>query len=491
MQPLLLLLLTCTNQVLGQNPAIKVILANKGLQYGSHVGTDWLHEKILSMNVPDVTGGVKVGVGTVRYVLDRMSVSQCDVPEPSVNFSEGNQVKTVINGLSIALRGNWHTKFSFMSDRGSFELAVFNLDLTSLVELGSDDKGHLSILSKTCSAGIGKAEINFHGGASWIFKPFVKFFKNRVKALIETQICPIVDEHIADVEQHLTNMQVSYRINCALVLEIPLINPPHINSSDLGLDLKGEFYNFESPKEPPFKALAFDLPRADGFMLSLGMSEFSFNSAAYAYYAAGQLHITVTDKMIPPTSPLRLNTSSFGPFIPQLPKFFPNMLMELEVYARETPMFSFLPDEMSLKVPGAIKAVAIQPNGTRAPLFKLNADGLFSGQVYISEGKLRGLMKLKNFTLTLESSEIGTFQTAALENGMKMAMTIAVLTPLNAKLKEGIPLPSIHDILLVNSVLKIQQGFVSIASDLEVSSPLRGHFEEGFVCPYKTSGAYL
>uniref|UniRef100_A0A3P8YAQ8 Bactericidal permeability-increasing protein n=1 Tax=Esox lucius TaxID=8010 RepID=A0A3P8YAQ8_ESOLU len=425
----LILLLPCTNHAFGLNPAIKAVLASKGLKYGTHIGTDWMHEKILSMKVPDVTGGVYIGFGTVKYVLDGISVSSCDVPEPSVNFSEGSGLKIVINGLSIAVRGNWHTTFGIITDGGSFDLAVFNLDLTLLVDIGSDDKGHMSILSKYCSARINSATINFHGGASWIFQPFVDCFKSRIKALIEEKICPLVDQHVADLEQYLTELQVSFQIDPIVVLDVPLTNAPLISSSSLGLDLKGEFYSIKSPKEPPFEAKAFDL----------------FNSASYAYFDTGHLHITVTDEMV-----------SHQPLL-CLPKLFPNMLMLLEVYAREIPMFSFLPGEVTLDFPGAVKALAILPNRTLTPLFKLNADSLFSGKVYISEGKLKGLMELKNFTLTLASSEIGTFQTAALEKGVNMLMKISVLSVLNAKLKEGIALPTIRSLNFVNSVLKVQQ----------------------------------
>lgn len=56
----------------------------------------------------------------------------------------------------------------------------------------------------------------------------------------------------------------------------------------------------------------------------------------------------------------------------QLPKLFPNMLMELQVYARNVPIFSFQADKVTMEFPGAVKAFAIQPNASRIPLFKLN-----------------------------------------------------------------------------------------------------------------------
>lgn len=56
----------------------------------------------------------------------------------------------------------------------------------------------------------------------------------------------------------------------------------------------------------------------------------------------------------------------------QLPKIFPGLLMNLQAYAREVPMFSFQPGAVKLDLQCAVKAFAIQPNGTQTPLFKLN-----------------------------------------------------------------------------------------------------------------------
>lgn len=85
-----------------------------------------------------------------------------------------------------------------------------------------------------------------------------------------TQICPLVEEHVTDLERHLSEMQgiavgrtkkenrlhkysfyqycgahgvvffttVSFKVNSALVLDVPLTNSPLVDSISLGLDLK-------------------------------------------------------------------------------------------------------------------------------------------------------------------------------------------------------------------------------------------------------------
>lgn len=46
--------------------------------------------------------------------------------------------------------------------------------------------------------------------------------------------------------------------------------------------------------------------------------------------------------------------------------------MTLTVYARDTPLFTFQNGVIKFNLPGTLKAVAIQRNGTQTPLFKLN-----------------------------------------------------------------------------------------------------------------------
>ena len=44
-------------------------------------------------------------------------------------------------------------------------MAIFSLSLTSVVELGMDPDGHLSVTDTGCDADIGDLAIRFHGGA--------------------------------------------------------------------------------------------------------------------------------------------------------------------------------------------------------------------------------------------------------------------------------------------------------------------------------------
>ena len=64
------------------------------------------------------------------------------------------------------------------------------------------------------------------------------------------------------------------------------------------LYLKGEFYSIKTPKAPPFEAQPFTVPEQKGYMLSLGLSEFTLNSASYGYYLAGLFQALINESMV-------------------------------------------------------------------------------------------------------------------------------------------------------------------------------------------------
>lgn len=469
MLPSVIVVLMLISFTCGENPAVQVILTNKGLQYGKHVGAGWIQDKLEVVTLPDISGAIQLSIlGMLDYTLTGITITKCDFPEPSVEFyKNATGFKTSISGLNVALTGGWMTHFGLIHDGGSFDMAVFRVDVTSVVKLGKDANGHLSVTSVSCDAQVGDVDIQFAGGASWIFQPFVKHYKGRIRGEIEGKICPYVEESIVTLEYHLQTMNVSFDVNQEVTLDLPLTGLPVIDDTSMNVGLKGEFYSTKTHADPPFEAHPFTVPKKPGYMLSLGLSEFTLNSASYGYFSAGVLQVLINDSMIPPGSHVHLNTSAMGPFVPQLPQMFPGLPMNLQVYVRETPLFSFQPGAVELDLQGAVKAVAIQPNGTQTPLFKLNVDSKFSGKVWIADGRLKGSMAMNNLTVTLAASEVGTFQTDAIEKFARIGSTV-VMAKVNEKLGEGVVLPRMKQAELVNTVLEVEQGFIAISSDAQV-----------------------
>ena len=85
------------------------------------------------------------------------------------------------------------------------------------------------------------------------------------------------------------------------------------NWSFSSLYFKGEFYNIRHHTELPFEAQPFTVPRQPGYMLSVGLSEFTLNSASYRLYSAGLLQALINDSMVSvPLKPKRWSLSALN-----------------------------------------------------------------------------------------------------------------------------------------------------------------------------------
>ncbi|XP_027026862.1 bactericidal permeability-increasing protein isoform X1 [Tachysurus fulvidraco] len=462
----LLLGITQTN---AEYPALQAVLTQKGLQSVSHWVTDWLQNELSIITLPEITGSIDIIFGSIHYSLHDMTIVRCDLPEPSVSFSEGTGMSLKLQGLSLAITGRWNTDFGFIHDGGWFEMAVYTINLDALLEF-QDTEEHLYISTGMCIADVADIQLNFHGGASFLFQKFVERFRGQVKNLVQQRICPEFQKGIETIDRSLAASDV-IEFDSYVYLNLSLTDSPVVFDSGFELHSKGEFYSAKSPSEPPFSPHYFKLPWQADYMLSVGMSDFCINSATYAYLKSGVLSINITDGMIPKSSPIHLNTSQFGFLIPKLPKLYPDMEMEVLLYASDTPLISFNQNVINVNLSAAGKFSAIKTPTHLIPLFRLDMQYSFNAKVCIDQQLLKGVLEMKNLTMLLGSTEIGEFEIAPFENLMKTIMSSIVLPKLNAQLKEGIPLPNVKGFSMNNSVMTIENGFLFLAAD--INSPFQ------------------
>ncbi|XP_060787686.1 bactericidal permeability-increasing protein [Neoarius graeffei] len=460
-------LLMAVTQTHADYPALQAVLSQKGLQKASHWATDWLQNELSKIKLPEVRGSVDIFLGSVYYVLYDMTIARCDLPEPSVAFSEGTGVSLKVNGLSLAITGHWNTEFGLIHDGGWFDLAIYTINLNTLLEFESTEE-HLSIYTVTCYADVEGIQLNFHGGGSFIFQPFVESFSGKIKDMIQEKICPGFEKGIENIDKALAASD-TIRLDPYVYLNVSLTDPPIVFDNGFELNVKGEFYSISSPSEPPFSPNHFNLPWQADYMLSVGMSEFCVNSAAFAYHSSGVLNITINDGMIPKVSPIHLNTSQFGILIPQLPKLYPDMEMEVVLYASDTPLISFSQTVINVNLSAAAKFYALKTDTDLIALFRLDMQYSFNAKVHIEHQLLKGVLEMKNLTILLGSSEIGKFDIAPIERMVKLAMSTFVLPKLNAQLQNGLPLPRVKGFSMINSVMSIENGFLFVVTD--VNSP--------------------
>ncbi|XP_072238984.1 bactericidal permeability-increasing protein-like [Leuresthes tenuis] len=453
------------------NPGVKVRLTEKGLEYGRQLGITSMQQKLKSIKISDISGSARVSpIGKVKYSLSNMQIVNVGLPKSSVDLVPGTGVRLSIGNAFISLRGNWRVKYlRIIKDSGSFDLSVTGLTITTSIVIKSDETGRPAVSSVNCGATIGSASIKFHGGASWLYNLFKRFVDKALRNALQKQICPLVAEAVSGLNPHLKTLNVLAKVDQYAEIEYSMVSSPTVSKSSIDLNLKGEFYNIGKHQEPPFAPTAFSLTPQANNMLYIGISAFTANSAAFVYNKAGALSLYITDDMIPQGSPFRLNTRTFGVFIPQIAKQYPGLMMKLLVKTVKNPIITFEPNNMTVQATATVTAYAIQPNSTLSPLFVLNLESSVSTHVFVSGIRIAGSVALNKMDLTLGTSYVGQFQVGSLDRILQVVLKLVVLPKLNAQLAKGYPLPAIGKMKLVNTQLQVLKDYVLIGTDVQFS----------------------
>ncbi|KAF4107123.1 hypothetical protein G5714_011487 [Onychostoma macrolepis] len=443
-----LVLVNLVSVATGTNAGVKVRLTQKGLEYGRQIGIASIQQKLRTIKVPDISGTEKVDpIGKVQYSFTGMQIVNLGLPKSALGLVPDTGVMLSIgNATSICVEtGESNTSESFTSD----------------------DTGRPTVSMTNCAATVGSVNVKFHGGASWLYNLFSSFINKALRNALQKQICPLVADSIADINPHLKTLNVLAKVDQYAEIEYSMVGSPVISNTSIDLGLKGEFYNIGQHKEPPFSPTPFSLPSQDTDMLYIGVSAFTINSAGFVYNRAGALHLYITDDMIPSGSPIRLNTKTFGTFIPQIEKMYPGLMMKLLVETVKEPLITFEPNNVTVQASSTVTAYAIQPNSTLSPLFVLNLEGSVSTHIYVTELKLAGNVTLNKIDMSLAKSYVGPFQVTSLDNIFTIVLKVAVIPKVNARLQEGYPLPAIGNMQLVNSQLQVLKDYLLIGTDVQ------------------------
>lgn len=428
-----------------------------------------IQQKLKTIKVPDISGKQRVSpIGKVKYSLSNMQIVDVGLPKSALDLVPGTGVKLSIGNAFLRMHGNWRVKYlRIIKDSGSFDLNVNDLTITTTIAIKSDETGRPVVSSVNCAATVGSAKIKFHGGASWLYNLFRKFVDKAIRNALQKQMCPLVANAVSDLNPQLKTLNVLAKVDQYAEIEYSMVSSPTVSNSCIDFSLKGEFYNIGKHQEPPFSPAAFSLPPQINNMLYIGVSAFTINSAAFVYNTAGALSLYITDDMIPQASPIRLNTRTFGAFIPQVAKRFPGLMMKLLVKTVKNPVVTFEPNNVTVQATSTVTAYAIQPNTTLSPLFVLNLETSVSARVFVSGMRLAGAVTLNKMALTLGTSYVGEFQVRSLDSIFQVVLKVVVIPILNVQLAKGYPLPTLGKMNLLNTELQVLKDYMLIGTDVQ------------------------
>ncbi|XP_030873365.1 BPI fold-containing family C protein [Leptonychotes weddellii] len=171
----------------------------------------------------------------------------------------------------------------------------------------------------------------------------------------------------------------------------------------LELNTSGVFYPLDNLTDPPFLPVPFALPERHDSMLYVGISEFFFKSASFAYFTSGAFNVTLSMKEI--SNHLVQNSQGLGNVLSRIAEIYIlSQPFMVRVMATEPPVISLQPGSFTLDIPASMVLLAQTENSTAEAIVSMDFVASTSVGLVILGQRLVCSLSLNRFRLSLPES---------------------------------------------------------------------------------------
>ncbi|XP_062058939.1 BPI fold-containing family C protein [Lepus europaeus] len=455
-------------------PGIKARVTQRALDYGVQAGMEMIGQMLKERNIPDLQGSESLDFLKVDYVdynFSNIKINAFSFPNTSLAFVPGVGIKALTNHGTANVSTNWAVKSPLFKDAGGADLFLSGVYFTGNIILNRNDFGQPLLKLEDCYAQVSHAHVSFFGQFSVLYNSFAEPMEKPILKNLNEMLCPIITGEVEALNVNLSTLEVLTKIDNYTLLDYSIIDSPEITENSLDVNFKGTFYPLENLVNPPFSPAPFVLPKRSDSMLYIGISEYFFKSASFAYYTAGALDVTFSTKEI--SNHLIQNSQGLGNVLSRIADIYilaqPFMV---RIMATEPPVINLQPGNFSLDIPASIM-ILIQPeNSTVKTIVSMDFVASTSVGLVILGQRLICSLSLNRFRLSLPEPNRSKIEVLRFENILSSILHFGVLPLANAKLQQGFPLPNPYNISFVNSDIEVLQSFLLISTDLRYAASL-------------------
>ncbi|XP_014799132.1 PREDICTED: bactericidal permeability-increasing protein [Calidris pugnax] len=450
------------------NPGFMVRITQAGLDYAHQLGIAMLEKELANVKLPDFSGDSRIQrVGKVHYELSRLDLHSFHLPYSRISLVPNVGLQVSITNAFAKVKGNWRWKLRFIRDHGSFDITVEDVNIKINLKLGNDASGKPTIDTSSCSTNVSKVRVRFSGRFGWLYNLFHERIGSKLREILEKKVCEIVAKSVrSNLQPYIQTLPVTAKIGAIAGVDYSLVGPPTATARSLDVPMKGEFFSVANRSAVPFSPLALTLPPDHDRMVYFGVSSYFFNTASFAYHKSGALVFEVTGSMISKGANFHLDTTTFSAFIPQLEEMYPDMQMKFRIFAPSPPFLSIGAGGLLIKPVLDIQAYAILPNSSLAPLFLLSMTSNVSAVISVKSGHIIGNLKMGRVKLSLEHSDVGSFQVETLQSIIHFFASSILVPRINDRLGQGFPLPMPKGIQLSDIIVQFHQNLLLLGADI-------------------------
>lgn len=456
-------------------PGFRVQLTNAGLDYARKIGVPILEKMIQTLTIPDISGSAHTPVGSVDFTLSNIHATSISLPESSIKC-DTTGVSLSIGNVDAKLNADWKYRehhWPHVSDHGSVDIEASSISLSLTISTGLSPSNEPTVSTASCSGDIGKLDVHFHGGASWLYNLFDDLIEKEIKKSLNSQLCAQISKVIDDeVNKELATLPQKEPLDEYAGIDFELVEAPKTSDNYLLTSHLGQFYQAKNPSaKVPFAPSTMPYPTEWSRMFYFYISAYTVETAGWAYAASGRLNYTITAEDVPSSFPIQLNTKSFGALIPELEKKYPGMPMEITLEPRLVPVsVDATPTGVNATIYLDMYTYVIPNKTSKVQVFILNTTVTAAATVWVANVNgtefVQGNLTFLELGLDASNSTVGKINVNGLDAIINAFVETYLLPGLNKHLTKGFPLPIIDDVSFVNPEVRFAQGFVYIGTDV-------------------------
>ncbi|XP_047342344.1 putative BPI/LBP family protein At1g04970 [Impatiens glandulifera] len=446
---------------------ISIDLFQKGIDFGKDLIIKKGVSSLTPLELPQIEKAVKIKlIGTVHLTLSDINLYKVDVSSSTVQPGE-NGLVLIVSGAKASLSMNWGYKYGTLiviSDKGTASVQVESMDI-SLTLNGKNQEGNLNLSLTDCGCKVNNISIKLDGGASWLYQIFVEAFEKKIRSAIEVAITKQIQNIITDLNPLLQTIPKEIRVDKISSINVTFVNDPVLDGSSIGVAINGLLSAIN-------RTTGFDhriqniqslssCGRRPAKMGGISIHQNVLNSASAVYFNAGVMHL-VLDKL--PEQYL-LNTAEWKYIIPQLYKKYPNADMILNISISSPPILSVSHQSIDATIYADI-TVGILDAGERVPVACISSLSTISCYPDISRDNITGSIKLNDFNMFLNWSNIGVLHMDLLQPFTETLLRTVAVPYLNLIFYWGLPLPTFKGYTLSNAKFSYVGSSVLICTNV-------------------------
>ncbi|XP_052400091.1 lipopolysaccharide-binding protein-like [Carassius gibelio] len=401
----------------------------------------------------------QTGTEEVEYSFKGMKIKFDDFKSKQ-NFVSGTGISIAVQIPNLYVSG-----IMIFGPVTLSEVLVKTLSISATVAIKSDETGYPILSMDECSLKAESYELQDRA----IVNIGISQIKKLLDIYLKRKICPALKTHLNDLNKQLWCYTLKATVSEYAEFDYSLMSAD-ISANSIEMGLKGVFNNTQQHIETPSPPPAFSLAsQSTTNMFYIAVSAFTINSAFMVLHKTNVSNIRITDEMVPSVSPIRLSTTTFGAFIPQISETHPDLKLDLKVKTVKEPIIKFEQDHVILQLQSKVTAYDVQSDDTPHKLFVLDLESVASVKITVEKGVLV-------FDLTLEKIEGSMngkpFKQFKKNDFLTVIMHDIVFPIIKAHLAKGFQLPGllgsyIGKVHVINPQVKVLKDYVLIGADIQ------------------------